>query len=377
MPVEPMLSKYLHSRGRKLGIPVSGTFELTPCCNFNCKMCYVHLSRQEQQARGRELTAQEWISLGRQACDRGMVFLLLTGGEVLIRPDFPEIYQALKKMGLILTVNTNGYLLRGELLELFRQDPPSRVNVTLYGTSNETYERLCGIGAYETVLENVKALRASGIEVRLNMSVTGANRADMEAVYAQAKALGAHVQATAYMFPPTRVTGQFGGGNRLSAGEAAACELAFLRMQLGEEGFHAYAEKLRDGVTAEPTEDCEGIPGPRMACRAGRTSFWIAWDGTLSPCGLLPKPSCSVLNNGFSAAWDAIRRETEEIRLPEACGTCTYRHVCHACAAKCYCETGRFDGKPEYVCELARCQTEQAITCLAQEYGGNKNEDQA
>ena len=163
MPVEPMLSKYLHSKGRKLGIPVSGTFELTPRCNFNCKICYVHLSRQEQQARGRELTAQEWISLGRQACDRGMVFLLLTGGEVLIRPDFPEIYQALKKMGLILTVNTNGYLLRGELLELFRQDPPSRVNITLYGTSNETYENLCGIGAYEMVLENIKALRASGI----------------------------------------------------------------------------------------------------------------------------------------------------------------------------------------------------------------------
>lgn len=25
------------------GIPISGTFELTPRCNFDCKMCYVHL----------------------------------------------------------------------------------------------------------------------------------------------------------------------------------------------------------------------------------------------------------------------------------------------------------------------------------------------
>lgn len=364
MPKEPMLSKYLHSKGRKLGIPVSGTFELTPRCNFNCKMCYIHLSPSAQQSRGRELTAEEWISLGQQACDRGMTFLLLTGGEALLRPDFPQIYRALKKMGLIITVNSNGYLLRGELLELFRQDPPCRVNISLYGTSNETYERLCGVAAYETVLENIKALRASGIAVRVNMTVTGANREDMQAVYEQAKALGAHAQASAYMFPPTRVTGQFGDGERLSAEEAAKCELAFLRLQLGEEGFRTYAERLRDGVAVEATEDCEGTPGAHMACRAGRTSFWIAWDGALSPCGLLPKPSRSVLTDGFSAAWDAIRKETEEIRLPEACNTCAYRHACHSCAAKCYCETGRFDGRPEYVCELIRHQVEGAIACI-------------
>ena len=29
------------------GIPISGTFELTPRCNFNCKMCYVHLQPEE------------------------------------------------------------------------------------------------------------------------------------------------------------------------------------------------------------------------------------------------------------------------------------------------------------------------------------------
>lgn len=364
MPIEPKLSRYLHSKGRKHGIPVSGTFELTPRCNFNCKMCYVHLSAAEQQSRGRELTAQEWISLGQQACDRGMTFLLLTGGEALIRPDFPQIYRALKQMGLIITLNSNGFLLRGELLELFRQEPPSRVNITLYGTSNETYERLCGVAAYETVLENIKALRASGIAVRVNMTVTGANREDMQAVYEQAKALGAHAQASAYMFPPTRVTGQFGGGERLSAEEAAKCELEFLRLRLGEEGFRAYAERIRDGLPVETTDDCEGSPGAQMACRAGRTSFWVAWDGTLSPCGLLPIPARNVLTDGFSAAWDAIRSETEKIRLPKACAACVYRHACRSCAAKCYCETGRFDVRPEYVCDFARHQVEGVLAGL-------------
>ena len=58
---EPYLSRYLHSRGAKLGFPVAGNFELTARCNFRCPMCYVH---QEGQ-RERELTTDQWISLAR------------------------------------------------------------------------------------------------------------------------------------------------------------------------------------------------------------------------------------------------------------------------------------------------------------------------
>ena len=46
---EPLLSSYLHSKAAAGGFPVAGNFELTPRCNFNCRMCYVHLSREEQQ----------------------------------------------------------------------------------------------------------------------------------------------------------------------------------------------------------------------------------------------------------------------------------------------------------------------------------------
>lgn len=41
---EPVISRYMHQKGIKYGIPVSGSFELTPRCNFNCQMCYVHMT---------------------------------------------------------------------------------------------------------------------------------------------------------------------------------------------------------------------------------------------------------------------------------------------------------------------------------------------
>ena len=61
---EPILATRLHILGRKYGLPVSGTFELTARCNFNCPMCYVHLNQEDIDARGKELTAQQWIDLG-------------------------------------------------------------------------------------------------------------------------------------------------------------------------------------------------------------------------------------------------------------------------------------------------------------------------
>jgi uncharacterized membrane protein YeiH len=52
---EPFLATYLHNMGGKKGLPISGNFELTARCNFNCPMCYVHLQQEDIQAIGREL----------------------------------------------------------------------------------------------------------------------------------------------------------------------------------------------------------------------------------------------------------------------------------------------------------------------------------
>lgn len=350
--VEPRLSQYIHHKAARLGYPCAGTFELTPRCNFQCKMCYIHLSKQEQERRGRELTAEEWISLGEQACAEGMVFLLLTGGEPTLRPDFPRIYTALKKLGLMISINSNGYLLQGELLRLLQNDPPYRINISLYGTSNETYERLCGIPAYDTILQNIHALRDSGIDVKLNMSLTDYNRSDMEAVYRQAKALGVHTQAAAYMFPPVRVTGRFGCGDRMSPEDAAACEIAYDRLRFTPEQYAMRVKAIANGTRAPASDDCEGQPGAEMQCRAGRSSFWLSWDGKLMPCGMLPEPSADVRKLGFRAAWQSIHAAVGQIRLAQACTTCDYRHFCHACAAIAYCETGHHDGKPAYLCQM-------------------------
>ena len=66
---EPAISMYLHQKAGSLGMPVSGTFELTSRCNFNCKMCYVHTAECNQKKD--ELPAEWWIETGKKAVENG------------------------------------------------------------------------------------------------------------------------------------------------------------------------------------------------------------------------------------------------------------------------------------------------------------------
>ncbi len=143
MSVEPRISKFLFAKAAKNRIPLSGTFEISPCCNLNCRMCYVRKSHKEVQEFGGEKTVEQWLEIARECRDAGMLFLLLTGGEPFLYKDFRRLYTELKKMGFMISINTNGTLIDEKVVEWLKKDPPYRMQITLYGGSNETYERLC------------------------------------------------------------------------------------------------------------------------------------------------------------------------------------------------------------------------------------------
>ena len=353
---EPYISTYLHSKGRKLGMPIAGNFELTARCNFNCPMCYVHLTEEQVKAAGRELTAAQWLKIAKDARDRGMIFALLTGGEPLMRKDFFEIYKGMKELGLMISINSNGSMLRGEIMEKFLEDPPFRFNISLYGGNNETYRNMCGIPVYDRVKENIRALRNAGVEVSLNLSITPYNRQDLAQIYADAVELDVNVRASSYMYPPVRINGEeYGCGNRLSATEAARCSVEWDVIRFTDEEFAIRAQNTAKLVAMEqdgcPVEEGEGV-----RCRAGSTAFWMTWDGKMMPCGMMTTPVAYPLEIGFDAAWDQIRAETARIRTPAECVSCEYKELCGNCAAVCLTESGRFDGVPDYICQKTKEQ---------------------
>lgn len=92
-------------------VPLYGVLELLPLCNLNCDMCYVRMSREEMEQVGRLRTMEEWTKTAEDMMKAGTLFVLLTGGEPLLYPHFRELYQKLRELGMIITINTNGTLI--------------------------------------------------------------------------------------------------------------------------------------------------------------------------------------------------------------------------------------------------------------------------
>lgn len=358
VPAEPPVTEYLHAKAAALGIPLNGTFELTPCCNMSCKMCYVRLSKQEQEAIAPLRTAQEWLELGRAARDAGMVYLLLTGGEPFLRPDFREIFQGLHKMGFVLSINTNGTLIDEGTVQWLKQTAPMRVNITLYGASNETYRRLCGNPqGFSQAAKAIRLLKDAGITVRINCSLTPENAADMEDIFDFVQKEGLLVQATSYMFPPLRRDlSKVGRNTRFSPEEAAYYSAKISCLMYGRDAFLKSLENGLPPIPAE-TEDCPELTcqGEGIRCRAGKCSFWVTWNGVMLPCGMLPAENpVNVFDVGFPTAWQLTRDAAAAIRLPAQCAVCSARDHCKACAAMVYTESGSYQTVPQYRCQMTR-----------------------
>lgn len=354
---EPALSAYLNAKGCREGLPITGNFELTARCNFHCSMCYIHTQQPPELLRLRELSADQWLSIASDARDMGMIFLLLTGGEPLVREDFPTLYEQLIKMGLMVSINTNASLYGPELRSLFLRWPPARINATLYGGREETYEALCGAPAFGRVVENLRRMKEDGLQVGLNVSLTPENAADMEQISTLARQLDVPARAAAYMYPPVRAGGTAGDNpGRFSPEEAGEALARWYQLRDSREIFCARAQTL-----GHAPSDCGEVH-----CRAGRSSFWMTWDGRMLPCGTIEAGAADPLRNGFSAAWEQVRTYAAAIPTPRTCAVCPNRSVCPVCPAACMAETGSFEHSPAYLCRMTDSMT-RAILNQAQE----------
>lgn len=367
--VEPVITEYLHIKASRLGIPLNGTFELTPLCNMNCRMCYVRMDRKQQEAVRPLRTAEEWLVLGEEAKERGMTYLLLTGGEPFMRPDFRQIMQGLHRMGFVLSINSNGTMINEETVEWLKETPPVRINITLYGASDETYGRLCqNPRGFTQVTKAIHLLKEAGILVKLNCSVTPYNAEDLEQIFSFAEKEKLVVQATSYMFPPLRRdASKVGWNDRFSAEESARQEAWINVYQNGREAYLKYMESEEmAALSGDIEEDCMMVgeedrdedthekEGDRIRCRAGKCSFWVTWDGRFLPCGMLPgENALNVFEAGFDAAWEQTQAEAAAIRLPVRCSTCSLKDKCRACAAMVYTESGNYHDVPLYRCQMA------------------------
>lgn len=320
-------------------IPLNGTFELTPLCNMNCKMCYIRMSQEELKERGCLLSKEQWISLAKECVKEGMLFLLLTGGEPFLRSDFKEIYTELKKLGLYITINSNGTLINEEVVEWLKKDPPMKINITLYGSHEDVYEKLCGYrDGFQKSLRAIDLLKEAHIPVNINVNVTKDNQEDIGAILDLVESKQVMCRISTYMFPAIR-NGHDNEDARLTADECGKMRY-FVTKRLLSQKFDAYQNQW-----LEQDEECSSS----HQCMAGRAMFWITWDGRMTPCGLMEQPMVYPLEVSFKKAWSSMVESVLQKTFPQKCLSCRYSKDCNVCMAIVQAEGDK--GEPKYLCQ--------------------------
>ncbi len=327
--------------------PVNGTFELTERCNLNCTMCYVRQPAGHAALRAGELSPRAWLELTLQAMENGMVFLLLTGGEVFLRPDFFEIYTPLTRLGLLLTLFTNGTLITDAIARRLAEAPPSRTEITLYGATAATYEAVTGVpGSFGRCLAGIEALRKYRVPLGLKSTLTTRNVGELEAMRKMAAAWDLPFSA-AWLLTKRRDQAPCGvAGCRMSAAQCVELE-ATDRASASE-----WRERALRGAPSENEKN--------FYCAAGKAAFVVNSRGEMSPCLDLIQPAARPLESGFREAWQEVQAFVDSAPpLAPLCRACEVRDYCPRCPAFSVLETGSLSEPVPYLCEIAHARKER------------------
>ena len=351
-------------------IPIMCSFELLPVCNLQCKMCYVRKSMDHVRANGGLKDADWWLAMAKAGAEQGLLYPLLTGGEPFLHPEFDRILAGMLELGLQVSINTNGTLIDEKWAAFLHTHRPTRINLTLYGASRETYDRLCAhADAYDRVLEAVGLLKEFGIPLKFNASITPDNVDDLPGMIAFAKKHDCPIQVATYMFPPLRRDSSLVGQNeRMTPEEAANARAMADLLQNEPVWFVTQAARFRSFVPLEREPwKLQASQGSGMRCRAGLCSLWVDWQGNFSNCGMYPSVSSPGSSESFRDDWERVVRETAQVQFTAPCNSCPNRPICHPCIAMIYNECGSVTGRPVYLCRMNEALAE-AYDRLAREH---------
>ncbi len=315
----------------KKRIPLSIGLELTSRCNLNCRHCYIN--RPASEKGHTELSLEEIDRVSGEALDLGTLWFLLSGGEPLVRQDFPDIFLMLKKKGFLVNVLTNATLITKSHANLFKKYPPRTIEISAYGATSETYERVTGSqDGFNKFLRGLTLCMDAGLDIILKTVATRSLHREIEDM----KAL-----VSGYDRAVLRVEDQL--ISRIDRDQEKSARIARERLKL-----NTTAPCRTEASQGSLKENQWG--GNLFFCNAGINSCWIASDGTAHLCTTLREPSLAVGLRKVSLKefWyehaprilGLCSYKTEYIN---GCYNCEFKAECNWCPAMSWVETGRLD----------------------------------
>ncbi len=354
----------------------SVSWNLTQRCNLECSHCYMS-AFAGADTRGELSTAECRRVMDEIALVNPNVFLILTGGEPLLRKDIWDIaaYAAEKRFTTVL--GTNGVLLREPEAKLMRANGVLGASISLDSTDrakHDAFRRLAG--SWDAAVRATRVLSDAGLDFSLHMSVTDWNVAEVPAMIDLAMELGAKVLNFFFLV-------RTGRGKNLTDIDPEAYEriLTYLaRVQgvgSGPPSFVKALFGLGERRSAEKFEDPWSVPVGRAdgllirakcaphfrrilyemnpsspllrnyahgSCPAGKYYCRITPEGDVTPCPYMPVAAGNLREGSFADLWRTapVFGDLRDPRLGGRCGVCEFSKICGGCRCRAYATHGDY-----------------------------------
>lgn len=339
-------SARLHASSAEGRTPVNATLELTYRCNNRCVHCYCSLPAADPEALRREMGTSEVKALLDRLADMGSLWLLITGGEPLLREDFGEIYLHARKRGFLVTLFTNATLLDGKTVELLLRYPPFTVEITLYGATRQTYELLTGnAGSFDRCMAGIRAVVGAGVSLKLKTMALTVNQHEVSAMDSFARELGCE-----FRFDPLlhkRIDDRDYSNPeryRLSPEEVVRLDRTFPNRM---EKYRQFCDRFL--VTP-------GVNDRLYQCGAGTGSIHITPYGNASGCSLMLRDAFSLEEHSLEWIWEegipSVTGQRKSFSLP--CDTCYLSNLCGQCPPWSLLENRDVKKEVAYLCGIAK-----------------------
>ena len=338
-------SRRIHEAVASERIPISGSIEVTERCNLRCAHCYINQPAGDREIMARELTYQQWCSIIDQIVDEGCMWLLLTGGEPFVRPDFLDIYTYCKKKGMLITLFTNGTLITPEIADYLSDYCPFSVEITVYGRTKETYERVTGVpGSYERCMRGIELLLERKVPLQLKTMVMTLNVHELYDLKQWAESLGVK-----FRYDP-QLNGRVDGSGPARVQVLRLPPEQVVALDAADEKRLASWKQFAAKFWGPPKTD------KLFLCGAGLVTFAISADGGLSPCIMVRQQACSLRNTPFADGWRnrLLEMVSVKARLNTPCRNCEKSALCGQCPGWALLEHGDPEMPVKYLCDIAR-----------------------
>jgi AdoMet-dependent heme synthase len=331
----------MSAKALELGVPLSAQIDLTYRCNERCVHCYL-----DHDDHG-EMTTGEIKKLLDELASAGVLFLTLSGGEILLRKDFFEILEYARGLSFCVKLKTNAILIREAEAERIRTLNVDSIQVSIYSHRPEIHDAITKVpGSLKRSLAAIRFLKAQELKVIVADVLMRQNAADYPRVRALASELGAE-----FTLDPT-ITPKMDGDRSilgLNAGETA------LHQVFRDQDLVGNVEEFCAPPSKAGADDFEVLP-----CSAGHTACYISPYGDVYPCVQFPLPSGNVRRTPFLEIWRHSKalQEVRSIRVGDltSCSHCDHLTSCTRCPGLAYME-GNMRGPSVQDCEKSFART--------------------